>query len=136
MVLKVLQIARNPDYKDLDLDFFKNPVTGDLVKKTGAEAVKRAVRNLVMSNFFERPFRSHIGSGARQMLFDMINPMTATALREAIIQVITNFEPRARLIDVEVIAAGPENGYHCNIYFRIVNVQQPIVVSLFLERIR
>ncbi|NDB58227.1 hypothetical protein EB001_07260, partial [bacterium] len=58
-------VNREPDYRDLDLDFFAHPTTKDVQKKTGTEAIKRSVRNLIFTNFYDRPFQSYIGSDVR-----------------------------------------------------------------------
>ena len=60
----------NRIYKDLDLDFGRNPVTNDVNKLTDVEAVKRSVRNLINTNHYERPFHPEIGSGIRGLLFE------------------------------------------------------------------
>ena len=65
--------ARALDYQDLDLDFIAHPVRKDIVKKTGPDAVARAIRNLVLTNFYDRPFRPYIGSNAQKLLFENIN---------------------------------------------------------------
>ena len=56
-----LNVSRQPDYSDLDLDFMINPVTGDINKKKGTDAIKRSIRNLIFTNYYERPFKSKIG---------------------------------------------------------------------------
>ena len=66
----VQKVTRRNDYSDLDLDFIAHPTTGDVVKKTGVDAIKRSVRNLILTNFYDRPFRSYIGSNAQKILFD------------------------------------------------------------------
>ena len=129
-------ITRNPDYKDLDLDFLAHPTTKDIVKKTGVDAIKRAVRNLVLSNFYERPFRPWIGSNAQKLLFENISPITANMLSDAIREVIRNYEPRVDVINVTVNADSDNNGYNATIEFVILNTEQPAVFNLFLERIR
>ena len=58
-----INISRQPDYSDLDLDFKINPITGDINKKKGADAIKRSIRNLIFTNYYERPFKMEIGSG-------------------------------------------------------------------------
>jgi len=137
----VQKITRTPDYSDLDLDFIMHPTTKDVVKKTGVDAIKRSVRNLILTNFYDRPFRSFIGSNAQKILFDNINPFTASHLKNAIIEVITNFEPRVRLSrernDGVIVEVSPDNnGYIVRLYFIIVNRGEPASISFFLERLR
>jgi len=129
-------IARQPDYRDLDLDFLPHPTTGDLLKKTGVEALKRSIRNLVMTNYYDRPFRGGIGSNAQKLLFNNIEPLTATFLADAIINVVENYEPRVALTNVVVIADSDNNGYTATIEFVIKNNNLPVQINLFLERIR
>lgn len=135
------KITRKYDYSDLDLDFIAHPTTKDVIKKTGLESIKRSVRNLVLTNFYDRKFRSFIGSNATKILFDNINPFTATFLKDAIIEVITNFEPRVKLSEDEtngvIVSVDPDNnGYNVRITFNIINTGAPATISLFLERIR
>lgn len=129
-------INRAPDYTDLDLDFLAHPTTKDVVKKTGADAIKRSVRNLVMSNFYERPFRSNLGSNVRGLLFENATPLTAIFLQDAIREVINNFEPRVRLSDVQVQFDNDNNGFNVRLEYVILNRELPIITSMFLERIR
>ena len=101
-----INISRQPDYSDLDLDFMVNPITGDINKKTGNDAVKRSIRNLIFTNYYERPFKSNIGSDVTKLLFDNVDVMTATFLEDAIIRLINNFEPRVKLQGVRVTEIG------------------------------
>jgi len=133
--------TRTHNFSDLDLDFIAHPTTGDIVKKTGPEAVKRSIRNLVLTNFYERKFNHGIGSNVQKMLFELINPMTANHLKNAIVEVIQNFEPRAEL--TEEIGNGvivkediDNGGYIVSVAFKMRNSGLPVVVELFLERIR
>ena len=94
-------ISRNVrQYRDLDLFFSRKQGSGDVNKITDIEAVKRSVRNLVLTNFYEKPFHPEIGSGIRDMLFENMSPLTAAVLAKKVEDVIENFEPRARLIGV------------------------------------
>jgi phage baseplate assembly protein W len=129
-------VSRRPDYSDLDLDFAKLPTTGDVSKKTGAEAIKRAVRNLVLTNFYEHPFRSYIGSNVYKLLFEPINPLTATFIENAIKEVINNFEPRVTLIGIRMNQDIDNGRYLVQISFYINATMEPVITDLFLERIR
>ena len=123
-------------YKDLDLDFGRNTVTNDVNKLTDVEAVKRSVRNLINTNHFERPFHPEIGGNVRALLFENITPLTALNLQRKIEEVLTNFEPRAR---VTQIIANPDidrNGYQLEFKFYVIGIQNPITVETFLERLR
>ena len=128
--------SRAKDYSDLDLDFTVHPVTKDVVKKIGPNAVARSIRNLVLTNFYERPFRSFIGSNAQKMLFENINPITANVLQDQIRDVILSFEPRATISSISVNPDVDNNGYSARIVFTVNNRPEPYTTTIFLERIR
>ena len=121
---------------DLDLDFTAHPVTKDIVLKRDVEAVKRSVRNLILTNPHERPFHPEIGSGITGILFENVTPTTAVVLQSEIRQVITNFEPRVRLIDISVLGDIDKNGYYVTIKFQVINIPNAVTIELFLERLR
>ena len=123
-------------WSDLDLDFTKHPVTKDVSIKRNVEAIKRSVRNLIMTNPFERPFHPEIGSGITGLLFDLVSPTTAVVLQSEIRQVLNYFEPRARLIDIGVLGDIDKNGYYIRIKFEPINVPTPVTLEFFLERLR
>ena len=89
-----------------------------------------------MSNFYERPFRSNLGSNVRGLLFENATPLTAIFLKDAIREVINNFEPRVRLSDVQVQFDNDNNGFNVRLEYVILNRELPIITSMFLERIR
>lgn len=128
--------ARQKDYTDLDLDFIAHPLTGDVVKKTGPDAIARSIRNLILTNYYDRPFRSFIGSNTQKLLFDNIDIFTKTNIEKAVKEVITNFEPRANLLGVKVYANTDLNGFDVRIAFYVNNRPEPFQVTVFLEKIR
>lgn len=132
----MVQITRQKDYTDLDLDFVKKPGTKEINKLVGVESIKRSIRNLILTNFYERPFRHYIGSNAQKLLFDPLTVLTAHMLNNAIQETIQNFEPRAKLISVSTTPKYDNNGYECQITFQPLNRLEPVVTSIFLERIR
>ena len=126
----------NRIYKDLDLDFGRNPITDDVNRLTDVEAVKRSVRNLINTNHYERPFHPEIGSDVRAMLFEPMTPLTALNLQRKVAEVLNNFEPR---IDLQQVLANPDldrNSYQLKIMFYVVGSNSPIEVETFLERLR
>ena len=131
-------IARNVrQYTDLDLFFAKKATSKDISKVTDIQAVKRSIRNLVLTNHYEKPFHPEIGSGVRDMLFEPMTPITAHILTRKIEDVITNFEPRARLISVRAQPKLDRNEYECTIEFYVANAPTELVdLTVFLERLR
>lgn len=129
-------ISRKNDYSDLDLDFMPHPTTKDVMKKTSIDAIKRSVRNLLLTNFYDRPFQSYIGSNALKLLFDNATPITSNFLENAIRETLRNFEPRIRVETLEVKFDQDNNGYNLRLFFTILNRNEPAVITLFLERIR
>ena len=124
-------------YSDLDLFFAKKATSKDISKVTDIQAVKRSIRNLVLTNHYEKPFHPEIGSGVRGILFEPMTPLTAHILTRKIEDVIENFEPRARLISVRAQPNLDRNEYECTIEFYVVNTPTELVdLTLFLERLR
>jgi len=123
-------------WSDLDLDFQAHPVTKDIVTKTDVEAVKRSIRNLILTNRYERPFQPQIDGGVTRHLFELSSPMTKSNIQGAVKNAISNFEPRASVISVLVGGDASKNGYDVTINFRVVNQPDPVTIELFLERLR
>ena len=131
-------ISRNVrQYKDLDLFFDKKNVSKDITKLTDIAAVKRSIRNLVLTNHYEKPFHPEIGSGVRDMLFEPMSALTAHVLTRKIEDVIENFEPRAKIISVSAQPNLDRNEYRVTINFFVLNAPTELVdLTLFLERLR
>ena len=131
-------ISRNVrQYKDLDLFFDKKNVSKDITKLTDIAAVKRSIRNLVLTNHYEKPFHPEIGSGVRDMLFEPMSALTAHVLTRKIEDVIENFEPRAKIIGVLAQPNLDRNEYRVTINFFVLNAPTELVdLTLFLERLR
>ena len=131
-------ISRNMrQYRDLDLFFAKKQGSDDISKITDIEAVKRSIRNLVLLNYYEKPFNPEIGSDVRDLLFENMSPLTSVVLARAIDDVIENFEPRARLINVRALPNLDRNEYEVSIEFFVVNTPTELVdMTVFLEVLR
>ena len=126
----------NRIYKDLDLNFGRNPITNDVNKLTDVEAVKRSVRNLVLTNHYERPFHPELGCGIRQLLFENLTPMVAIQLERKVQEVLENFEPRAQINNILARPDLDRNAYELTINFYVIGATEPVTVSTFLERLR
>jgi len=123
-------------FKDLDLDFTRNIVTNDVVKIEDVNAVKRSVKNLIQTNHYERPFHPEIGCGIRELLFENFTPLTGIFIKRKVEEVITNYEPRARLSQVAVNEQPDRNGIQVTVYFYVMNIPEPVSVTTLLQRIR
>ena len=124
-------------YKDLDLFFGKKSATKDISKVNGIQAIKRSVRNLILTNIYEKPFHPEIGSGIRDLLFEPLSPITAFVLSQKVEDVIENFEPRARLVGVRANPDLDRNSYEITIEFYIQNAPTELVdTTVLLERLR
>ena len=126
----------NRVWTDLDLDFTKHPITDDISKKRGVEAIKRSVRNLLLTNKYERPFNPDLGSGIMGLLFELVSPTTANVLELAIKEVLENYEPRIIIDNIKIQGDIDRNGYHITLEFTPINTLQPVTIELFLERLR
>jgi len=124
-------------YRDLDLFFTRRSRDNDVNVLDDITAVKRSVRNLVLTNFYEKPFHPEIGSGVRDLLFELVSPLTAIVLAQSIEDVINNYEPRAFLLGVDVIDNIDSNAYDITITFEVLNVPGEIVqLDVLLEALR
>ena len=120
----------------MDLNFTIHPVKKDINKFTGELAVINSIKNLVLTNHYERPFQPDVGSNVRRLLFENLDNITAASIEREIEQTINNYEPRARISRVSAIADFDKNGFSVEMEFFVVNKTDPITINFFLERIR
>jgi phage baseplate assembly protein W len=123
-------------YSDIDFTFTKKPVVGDIALSYDEMAVIRSIRNLLLTNHFERPFRPEIGSNINGLLFEPISALTSTSLETEIENVIKNYEPRANLKTITVTPKEDKNAYDVTLSFYIENATLPTTVTILLERNR
>jgi len=123
-------------YSDLDLTFTASPSTGDVSISYDEQSVIRSVRNLLLTNYYERPFQPTLGSNLNALLFEPISAITASSIETEITNVINNYEPRATIENVQVVAIPDANAFHVNLSFYIGNNTAPSAVNILLERSR
>jgi phage baseplate assembly protein W len=123
-------------YSDLDLNFTIHPVKKDINRYTNETAIVNSIKNLILTNHYERPFRPDIGSNVRRLLFENMDTITATTLEKEIAQTIKNYEPRANISRLNVGPDYENNGFNVYMEFYVINRTNPITINFFLERIR
>jgi phage baseplate assembly protein W len=123
-------------YSDLDLRFIPQPGTKDVSMSYDTQAVIRSVTGLLLTKPYERLWSPTVGSGIDSLLFEPISNLTATLLQNEIIRTINNWEPRATIATIDVVAAPDQNGYSVSLFFYVGNNTTPTGIQLILQRSR
>ena len=134
--MATVKIESDRTFRDLDLNFTIHPVKKDINRHVGDMAVINSIKNLVLTNHYERPFQPDIGSNIRRLLFENMDTITASSIEREIEQTISNYEPRARVSRINAIADFDRNGFKVEMEFFVINRTDPITINFFLERIR
>jgi phage baseplate assembly protein W len=121
---------------DLDFDFVPHPISGDIVLLKDADAIKRSLRNLMLTGQYERLFQPNMGANLKQLLFEPITPLTQHSIELAIKDTIIAYEPRVKIISLTVNVSPDENGYSVVLLFAIDQLSDVTTVDFFLERLR
>jgi phage baseplate assembly protein W len=124
------------NFIDIDLSFKVNPFTKDIYLKTDEDAVKTALKHLILTKNFERPFHPEIGTQVQSLMFENFSPAVKIALERTIQETIELFEPRVRLIDISVSETVMSNDLVINIVFALRNTETPITLTTLLSRVR
>jgi phage baseplate assembly protein W len=134
---KYTQTAQKTDvFSDFLNNFNVHPATGQLIRQVNEDVVKRSIRNLILTNTYERVYKPEIGSDIKKSLFDPVSPITEIAIKDSVTSLIENFEKRADLIDVVVSVQPDENAYNLSILFYVISAKAPISLDLTLYRVR
>lgn len=134
--MATIDIKSQRTFKDLDLKFTKHPIKKDVNTHVNEYAIINSIKNLVLTNHYERPFQPYLGSNIKRLLFEPLDDITARTLDTEIRTVLKNFEPRVDVIDVIVKADFDKNGFEVTLLFRPLNLVTPIQITFFLERVR
>jgi phage baseplate assembly protein W len=130
-----LVTSRNRLYKDIDLTFAKKP-SGEIYKKTDAAAVKQAVKNLLLTNKFEKPFQPEFGGDLNNLLFELVDNDTVYEIDGAIREAIKRYEPRAQVRQVVTNLQPDANSIIVTITFQIVNTEEVVTLDTTITRLR
>ena len=124
-------------FKDISASFQMNPLNSDLIAIKNTNAIARSLRNLVLTQKGEKPFQPNLGCGVYSLLFENMDEQTALVIRDQIILVIENFEPRVDLIEVKVTPNFEVGSMDCTIRYLIVGIDVPVQeLELALEPTR
>lgn len=129
-------VSKDPFYSDLLVNFNAHPETGYLARSTDAAAIKRALRNLILTNKGERLYQPKIGCNIRRVLFEDVSNVTSDMIKTYITDAVNDHEPRVKLIDVVVDPNETNNSYSISIVYEIINNSVPQALSLTLYRVR
>ena len=130
-----LVTSRNRLYRDIDLTFAKKP-SGEIYKKTDAAAVKQAVKNLLLTNKYEKPFQPEFGGDLNNLLFELVDNDTVYEIDGAIREAIKRYEPRARVRQVATNLQPDANSIGITITFQIVNTEEVVTLDTTITRLR
>jgi len=130
-----LVTSRQQEFRDLDVTFAAKPSKEISVKKDAA-AVKQAVKNLILTNHFEKPFQPFFGGNVRGLLFELADDTTGSDVEEQIVSAIEQYEPRAQLLSVDVNSQPDRNSISATITFKVVNSQEIVTFTTNLSRLR
>jgi len=131
-----LVTSRQKVYSDIDLTFGLNSSTGDVFKKKDAAAVKQAVKNLLQTNRFEKPFRPDFGADLRGQLFNLADLDTEDEVREQIYGTIARYEPRASIKNLDVRFDLDRNACRIRVEFGILSTDENVVLETTVSRLR
>jgi len=123
-------------FVDLDLSFKVNPFTKDIYLKTDEEAVKTALKHLIQTRNFERPFHPEIGTQVYSLLFENFTEDTIQIVKKTISDTILRFEPRVSLLGVNIKDNSDSNEVIIDVIFKIINTELPVTVTTAISRVR
>lgn len=131
-----LLTSREKIYSDIDLSFLSNPDTGDIYKRKDASAVKQAVKNLLQTSRFEKPFRPEFGADIRNLLFELSDGSTSDEIEEQIRGSLERYEPRIEITRLKVDSRNDYNTLHVKLEFNIINSEQNVSLETTVSRLR
>ena len=112
-------------FKDISMSFQINPLNDDLIALTNATAIARSIRNIVFTTPGEKVFDPNFGSNVSKLLFEIVDDVSALAIRDEIENSIRNHEPRVELIDVIIEPNYDANEFNATILYRIIGIDVP-----------
>lgn len=127
--------TRNKVYRDIDLSFLAKD-NGEIYVKRDAAAVKQAVKNAILTNHFEKPFQPFFGGNLRALLFELAYDDVADDVEDNIRATLEYYEPRARIIDINVKSRPDDNSIDVTIEFQVISTKEVVTLTTTVSRLR
>jgi phage baseplate assembly protein W len=128
------QFKKSRSFLDLNIALSRNPFTDDISTVKNDNAIKQAVKNLVLTTPGEKPFQPLIGSKINDLLFEPLDAFTSDAIRDEIINTINQYEPRVDLTEVSVEPIYEGNKFSIEVEYRIVGLPVVETITFVLQR--
>ena len=129
-------VSNKSKYSDLDLFLNPHPITKDITVKSDTDAIKRSVKNIVLTNYYERPFKPSLGGGVRNLLFELNTSRRVRRFNKQLKKVIEDFEPRVSDVSVIVDDASDRNALNINIGYVVKGDASGRRVEFNVSRVR
>jgi phage baseplate assembly protein W len=123
-------------YSDFFVGLDIHPGKKDLARATNEAAIKRSIINLLLTDFDERPYQPNLGANLKYLLFEPADGETLSVMREHIENCLVKFEPRIRILSLNLEASSDEQRINVTLIFSTVNIPKPITINLILNRVR
>ena len=127
--------SRTVDYVDIDLTLSKKPA-GDIYKKRDAGSVKQAIKNLLLTNHYEKPFQPFYGANLTAMLFELADDQTESEVQVNIVTAIEKYEPRVEVLDINVSVLPDQNDMRVSVVFKVISTDEIVTFTTNLARLR
>ena len=129
-------VSKKKPWSDLDLSLKIHPIRKDIIPLKDDAAIKNAVKNLLISNFYERPFQDDLGANLRGLLYEPADVITEIELRDNIYDVLSKYEPRISVTSIGITDLSDVNSYNVTVYFNIKEYDSADTVEIVLRRLR
>jgi len=132
----VSTVSRKKGWADLNLSLPLHPIRKDIIPLKDDDAIKNAVKNLILTNFYERPFQPEKAAHLRGILFEPADTITKIELKERIKNVLEDYEPRVKVDSIQIRNNSDKNHWDVTIFFAIKQYRQVYSVNIILQRLR
>ena len=132
--VKGKSFKKSRSFKDIGVSFAKNANTKDVASVINDNAIKQAIRNLIMTTPGEKLFQPALGSRITELLFEPLDSFTSDAVQSEIINTIQNHEPRVQLRNVSVLPNFSQNSFECRVSYKIIGLPTVETIEFVLKR--